>query len=300
VTDVAYLTLDVFTDRVYGGNQLAVFPDARAIPEDQLLQITREFNYSETTFCYPPADPNHAARVRIFTPGAEVPFAGHPTVGTAIALVALGKAGSLTGESKIVLEEGVGPVPVTVRIDGDGVGYAQFTTAKLPEFGPPPPSRTRLAEILSLEADDIVGNPQGVSCGLPFLIVPLRSVEAVGRARVRYDAWETTLKRYWASEIFVFAPDTEKGADRFRARCFVPGLSVPEDPATGSANACLAGYLAARVKGDGTFTWTVDQGVEMGRPSVLALEADRAGDVTTAIRVGGHAVRVMTGSIRLP
>ena len=231
-----YVTLDVFTGAPFGGNPLAVFPDARDIPESLLLPITREFNYSETTFCYPPADPAHAARVRIFTPGAEIPFAGHPTVGTAIALVSLGLAGSPTGESRIVLEEQVGPIPVTVRIDADGSAFAQFAVAKLPEFGPPAPSRGKLAEILSLDAEDVMGAPmapQGVTCGLPFLIVPLRSVDAVSRARVRMEAWEATLKSSWASELFVFAKDPDGGASHHRARCFVPGLNVPEDPGLG-------------------------------------------------------------------
>ena len=298
-----FVTLDVFTSTPFGGNQLAVFPDARDIPESQLLPITREFNYSETTFCYPPADPGHAARVRIFTPGAEIPFAGHPTVGTAIALVSLGRAGSPAGESKIVLEENVGPIPVTVRIGEDGSAFAQFAVAKLPEFGPPAPSRGKLAEILSIDAEDILGAPmapQGVTCGLPFLIVPLRSVDAVSRARVRMEAWDATLKSGWASELFVFARDSEGGVLHYRARCFVPGLNVPEDPATGSANACLAGYLAARAsQGDGTLRWTVDQGIEMGRPSRIEIEADRQAGAITAVRVGGGAVRVSEGTLRL-
>lgn len=298
-----FVTLDVFSSTPFGGNQLAVFPDARGIPEPLLLSITREFNYSETTFCYPPADEKHAARVRIFTPGAEVPFAGHPTVGTAIALVTMGKAGSRSGESRIVLEEKVGPIPVIVRIGDDGSAFAQFSVAKLPEFGPPAPSRGKLAEILSLDAEDILGAPmapQGVTCGLPFLIVPLRSVEAVSRARVRMEAWETTLKASWASELFLFAKDPDGGAAHHRARCFVPGLSVPEDPATGSANACLAGYLASRTpQADGTLRWTVDQGVEMGRPSRIEIEADKGAGAITAIRVGGAAVRMSEGTLRL-
>ena len=298
-----YVTLDVFTSTPFGGNQLAVFPDARGIPESLLLPITREFNYSETTFCYPPADAKHAARVRIFTPGAEVPFAGHPTVGTAIALVTLGKAGSPSGESKIVLEEQVGPIPVTVQVGADGSAFAQFAVAKLAEFGPPAPSRGKLAEILTLDAEDILGAPmapQGVTCGLPFLIVPLRSVEAVSRARVRMEPWEATLKGSWASELFVFAKDPDGGASHYHARCFVPGLGVPEDPATGSANACLAGYLASRAPQlDGTLRWSVDQGVEMGRPSRIEIEADKSAGAITAIRVGGAAVRMSEGTLRL-
>ena len=303
MAEVRYLTFDVFTDRAFGGNQLAVFPDAAEIPDDQLLTITREFNYSETTFCYPPENPAHAARVRIFTPGSEIPFAGHPTVGTAIALALLGRAGSTDGESKIVLEEGVGPVPVTLRFTAGEAPFARFSVAKLPEFGPPAPSRGKLAEILSIDTEDILGapmSPQGVSCGLPFLIVFVRSVEALGRARVRIDAWEQTLKGSWASELFLFAPDAEGGPNHYRARCFAPGVSVPEDPATGSANACFAGYLASKnMIASGTLSWTVDQGVEMGRPSRLEIEADKLDGAITAVRVGGQAVHMMSGTLHL-
>ena len=240
--------------------------------------------------------------MRIFTPGAEVPFAGHPTLGTAVALVSLGMVGSTTGESKIVLEEKIGPVPVTVRMS-ERAPFAQFSVAKLPEFGPPAPSRGKLAEILSLDPEDILGapnTPQGVSCGLAFLMVPLRSVDAVSRARIRAEPWEAILKSSWASEVFVFAKDPDGGPNHYHARCFVPGLNVPEDPATGSANADLAGYLASKSNvQDGTLRWTVDQGVEMGRPSRIEIEADKVGGEITAVRVGGSAVRVSEGVMRI-
>jgi trans-2,3-dihydro-3-hydroxyanthranilate isomerase len=296
-----YVTLDVFTDRPFGGNQLAVFLDATGIPESALLDITREFNYSETTFCYPPTDKANTARVRIFTPGAEVPFAGHPTVGTAIALHAKRAQGSF--DSKLVLEEGVGPVPVIVRADG-AAPFAQFSVAKLPELGPPVPTRNTLADILSIDSDDIVSGssaPQAISCGLPFLMVGVKSLKALGRARVSFDKWDTTMRSSWAPDLFVFAADTDSGPTNYRARCFVPSMSVPEDPATGSANACFAGFLAARSpERTGTLTWTVMQGVEMGRPSRIEIEADKLDGVISAIRVGGHAVFMMEGTIRLP
>jgi trans-2,3-dihydro-3-hydroxyanthranilate isomerase len=299
-----FVTLDVFTANAFGGNQLAVFPDASGIPEDALIQITREFNYAETTFCYPPANPAHTKRVRIFTPGHEVPFAGHPTVGTAIALTVLGHAGASNGSAtKLVLEEGVGPIPVTVRTDEGGVPFAQFAVAKLPEIGPAAPSRGMLAEILSVDAEDILASPsppQNVSCGLPFLMVPLRSVDAVSRSRLRMEKWETTLKSSWAPDIFVFAKLPDDGEIDFHARMFGPGVQVAEDPATGSANACLAGYLAARAQQrDGTLKWVVEQGVEMGRPSRIEIEADKAAGEIAAIRVGGNAVMVMEGTLSL-
>ena len=296
-----YVTLDVFTGTPFGGNQLAVFPDARGIPEPALRQITREFNFSEVTFCYPPSDAAHTKRVRIFTPGAEIPFAGHPTVGTAIALHLLAGGGA---ETHLVLEEGVGPVPVVARIGTDSVASAQFSVAKLPEIGPAAPSRGMLAEILSIDTKDILGSPmapQSLSCGIPFLLVLLHSVDAVSRSRVRVERWETTLKASWAPEVFVFARDPEGGASHLRSRMFAPGLSVAEDPATGSAGACLAGYLAARsAQADGTLRWTVDQGIEMERPSRLEIEADKAGGAVTAIRVGGSAVMISEGTIRVP
>ncbi|HVT38425.1 MAG TPA: PhzF family phenazine biosynthesis protein [Gemmatimonadaceae bacterium] len=293
-----FVTLDVFTSVPFGGNQLAVFPDARGIPEEMLLAITREFNYPETTFCYPPENPAHAKRVRIFTPAGEVPFAGHPTVGTAVALHAAGQA-----PTRMILEEGVGPVLVTVRSTDEAVAFAQFSVARLPETGPAAPSRGMLAEILSINAEDILTTPfapQTLSCGLPFLLVPLRSVRAVSRARVRLEKWEATLKNSWAPQIFIFARDPDGGDTHFRARMFAPGLNVAEDPATGSANACFAGYLAARApQSSGTLAWTVDQGIEMGRPSRLEIEADTADGVLTAVRVGGSAVLVSEGTMNV-
>lgn len=299
-----FVTLDVFTSSAFGGNQLAVFPDASGIPEDALIRITREFNFAEVTFCYPPANAAHTKRVRIFTPAREIPFAGHPTVGTAIALVDLGLAGAHGGGSmKLVLEEGVGPIPVTVRRKAGAPAFAQFSTAKLAETGPAAPDPRALAAVLSITAGDILTAPtapENVSCGLPFLLVPLRSVDAVSRSRVQMDAWEATLKSAWAPDIFLFAKDPAGGDAHYHARMFGPGVNVPEDPATGSANACLAGYLAARaVQTDGTLRWTVDQGVEMGRPSRIEIEADKSGGAVTAIRVGGSAVMITEGSLSL-
>ena len=299
-----FVTLDVFTSSAFGGNQLAVFPDASGIPEDALIRITREFNFAEATFCYPPANPAHTKRVRIFTPAREIPFAGHPTVGTAVALVELGLAGAQGNESmKLVLEEGVGPIPVTVKRTQGRPAFAQFSTAKLAEIGPAVPGREVLAGVLSIDPDDVLTTPvapENVSCGLPFLLVPLRSVDAVSRARVHMDKWAAALKSAWAPDIFLFAKDPRGGDTHFHARMFGPGVNVPEDPATGSANACLAGCLAARAQQkDGTLRWTVDQGVEMGRPSRIEIEADKSAGAVTAIRVGGHAVMVTEGSLTI-
>lgn len=298
---VRFITADVFTSRPFTGNQLAVVPDARAIPEELLLPIAREFNYSETTFVYPPENPAHARQVRIFTPGAEVPFAGHPTIGTAVVLAAVGEI-SLTGEAtRIVLEEKVGPIPVTIRArNGVAVG-AELSVAKLPEVGPPPPARTTLAQLLSLEPSQLLGGPNGpqaVSCGLPFLIVPVKDRAAVAAAHVRMDVWESTVKRYWAPDIMVVARDPELDGSNLRARVFVPGLAVPEDPATGSCAAALAGYLAAREPApNGSFRWVMEQGFEMGRPSILELEAEKRDGAVVAVRVGGDCVVVSEGTM---
>jgi trans-2,3-dihydro-3-hydroxyanthranilate isomerase len=298
-----YHTADVFTDVPFGGNQLAVFPDARGIPEGRLLDVTREFNYSETTFVYPPASAAHTRQVRIFTPGGEVPFAGHPTVGTAHVLAAVGEI-PLTGEqTDIVFEEKVGPVPVRIRAEHGRPVFAQLSVAKLPEVGPVPPSTEALAEVLGLDADQLLGGPwqpQALSCGLPFLFVPVRDLDAVARARVKLDPWERVLKNTWAPEIFVFARGGERPGTDFHARMFAPGISVPEDPATGSANAALAGYLAARdPRRDGTLRWRVEQGFEMGRPSMLDVEADLVAGAVSAVRVGGASVMVCTGTMEI-
>lgn len=306
----AYVTADVFTDARFGGNPLAVLPDARGLTTEQMLAITREFNYSESTFVLPPEDPAHTCRVRIFTPGGEVPFAGHPTVGTAHVLTATGRV-QLTGEeTRLVLGEGVGPVPVTVRATDGVPTFAQLSVARLPTEEAPAASPDEIAAVLGLDPDDLLGGdhaPRVGSCGLPFLLVPVRSGDAVRRARVRPDLWERALAGTTGSEMMVFAqggtPDADpslRSGQAIHARVFVPGLNVPEDPATGSANAALGGYLAARTPRDGaTLRWTVAQGIEMGRPSRLEVEVDKQGGAVTAVRVGGRSVLVCEGTIEV-
>jgi trans-2,3-dihydro-3-hydroxyanthranilate isomerase len=298
-----YLTADVFTDRKFGGNPLAVFPDAREIAPELMPQIAREFNYSETTFVLPPADPSHTAKVRIFTPGGELQFAGHPTVGTAHVLAAIG-AIALTGdETRIVFEEGVGPVPVTIRSRKGVPEFAQLSVAKLPEVGPAAPSSEKLAAMLSLSGRDLVGGemqPEAVSCGTPFLFVPLVDRGAVARARAKVDLLDATLAGYVTEKVFVFAMDGERPGSHVRARMFAPSIGVPEDPATGSAAAALGGYLAVRdPRFEGTLRWVVEQGFELGRPSILEVEADKRAGKVTAARVGGKTVMMCEGTIEL-
>jgi len=297
-----FLTLDVFTPTPFGGNQLAVFPDARGIPESALLDITREFNFSEVTFCYPPDDAAHTRKVRIFTPDKEMPFAGHPTIGTAAAL-ALAEGALPEGRGRFLFEMGVGIVPVDVRVESSTLAWAELSVAKLPEVGPQSPTINTLADILSLEPGDLMGgamSPQAVSCGYPFLLVPLKTLKALRASRVRMDPWERTLQRFWAPEILVAARDPEQGAQHWRARMFAPGIRVPEDPATGSAIAAFGGWLAMKEpKADGSFAWSVDQGIEMGRPSRLDVSADKAGGQVTAVRVAGRAVLMSEGRLRI-
>jgi trans-2,3-dihydro-3-hydroxyanthranilate isomerase len=232
-----------------------------------------------------------------------VPFAGHPTVGTAHVLAAIGEI-PLAGEvTRIVFEEGVGPVPVAIHARDGRPVFAQLSVAKLPEAGPTPPSREALANVLGLHPDELLDGewaPQALSCGLPFLFVPLRDRAAVARARVKLDPWDATLKGTWAPELFVFAREGERAGSDLHARMFAPGISVPEDPATGSANAALAGYLAARdPRRDGTLRWRVEQGFEMGRPSILDVEADVAAGRVTAVRVGGASVLACEGTMEI-
>jgi trans-2,3-dihydro-3-hydroxyanthranilate isomerase len=265
--------------------------------------IAREFNYSETTFVLPPADPSHTAKVRIFTPGGELQFAGHPTIGTAHILATIGAISIKSAETRIVFEEGVGPIPVTIHSTNGRPTSAQLSVAKLPEFGPPPPPHDVLASMLSLSKDDVLHgdlSAQAVSCGTPFLFIPLRDRAAVARSRVKLDLFESALASYVTDKVMVFALDGELPGSDVRARMYAPGIGVAEDPATGSACVALGGYLAARdPRFDGTLRWVVEQGFEMGRPSILEVEADKADGKITAARVGGKTVVVCDGNMEL-
>jgi trans-2,3-dihydro-3-hydroxyanthranilate isomerase len=329
-----YLLADVFTHTPFGGNPLAIFPHGGKVPPESMAPIARELNLSETVFILPPEDPAHAARLRIFTPGRELPFAGHPTVGAACALALLERVPMREGAAhpelthsepahsepahsepahserdtdradalewaEFTLEEGAGPVPVRVTRRRDGTGYvARLETPRLPESGPSPPPPATLARILSLSPDELEGgswSAEGVSCGVPFLIIPVRGTGALARIRVDLAEWRETLASWWAPHLYVIAREpggTEgAGAGHIRARMFAPDLGVGEDPATGAAAAALAGYLAAReASGSGTFRWRIHQGVEMGRPGVMETEVELEGDRIVRVRVGGGSV----------
>ncbi|MDQ3243118.1 MAG: PhzF family phenazine biosynthesis protein [Gemmatimonadota bacterium] len=307
-----YHTADVFTDTAFGGNQLAVLTDAAGLTHDDMKAIAREFNFSESVFVLPPEDSRNTRKLRIFTPGGELPFAGHPTVGTAFVLAECGEIELSGDETRIVFEEGVGPVPVLIRSKGGRPVFTQLTAAKLPERSNETYDAATVASLLSLEAADI-GAQEGltieaVSAGVPFLFVPLRDLDALGRARLRLDRWEKALMNSWAPEIYLFVEDEESarrdgmlsGDGVIRARMFAPTMGIAEDPATGGAAAAFGGYLAWRsIRKEGMLRWTIHQGVEMGRPSRLEVETDVANGKVQAVRVGGASLLISTGILHV-
>ncbi|MDB5985627.1 MAG: phenazine biosynthesis protein PhzF family [Nevskia sp.] len=299
-----YLLADVFTEHRFGGNPLAVFPHGSGLDSATMQAVARELNLSETVFVLPPDDPAHTCRLRIFTPTVELPFAGHPTVGSAFLLASDGFIKLSGGDTRIVFEEGVGAVPVTISQRAGAPLFAQFTTARLPSFGSEAPSIDALAAVLSLQPDDVLDGrfaPQVASCGVPFLMVGLRGRAALRRARFDLGRSETLLSGFAVAEFFAFTLQPETANVDVSARMFAPAIGVVEDPATGSAAAALAGYLALRdARTSTTLRWRVEQGVDMGRPSLIELEADKQGDAISAIRVGGASVWVGEGQLELP
>lgn len=303
--DLEFHTLDVFTDHVFGGNPLGVFPDSAHLPRDLMQRIAREMNLSESVFLGPAETAEGTARVRIFTPAVEVPFAGHPTVGAALFLASrIPTAQSSSGRETLVLEENVGPVPVDVRFEDGRAVFARFTTAVPPEHRPSPYACAELAAMVGLDEADVCTaelEPETVSCGLPYHIVPVASVDALRRAELDVVVWRRMLADSWAHHVYLVCTAVESAEIDVQVRMFAPGSGVPEDPATGSAAAALGGYLS---KADGrdhaSLSWTVAQGAEVGRPSLIYVEADRAGGETRAVRVGGSAVTVSSGTMQVP
>jgi trans-2,3-dihydro-3-hydroxyanthranilate isomerase len=296
-----FCTLDVFTDHPFGGNPLAVFCDVPELPTEFMQNIAREFNLSETVFIVRPRDPRATRRLRIFTPARELPFAGHPTIGAAQVLVEEGLAGVSGPAGSFVLEEEVGLVPIQVRRQDNGAWFVQFTTARLPEEGPDAPSVPQLAELLGVAERDILDGgdfAQFFSCGVRYLFVPLRDRRVLARVSVDSGASGRLKASAGCAEVFAFAYDPERQGSDIRARMFAPEFGIVEDPATGSAVAAFAGYLVRRAaQTNGTLRWTIEQGFEMGRPSILHLEVDVANGVITAVRVGGTAVRMSEGAL---
>lgn len=289
-------TLDVFTDTPFGGNPLAVVLDADDLSGESMQIIAAEFNLSETVFVLKPAKAGaNRRKVRIFTPQTELPFAGHPTVGVSFLLARLKLVELNPADPAMVLEEGVGDVPVKVQSGQDGPRSTQMSAPRMPERGPEPPSRADLAAMLSLAEADLLPGHAAYSCGVPFLFVPVRDREAIARAKLRTDRWEKLLSGWWAKSVFPFTTDTVSKEAQIHARMFAPAMGVTEDPATGSAASALAGFLHDQDRRDGTRRWLIEQGFEMGRPSHIEIEADIAGGKITAVRVGGSSVLISEG-----
>ena len=289
-----YHLLDVFTDRPFAGNPLAVFVDPPELTTQQMQAIAGELNLSETVFVRPPAD-EQAWPTRIFTPTAELPFAGHPTIGTAVLLAELGLAAD-----QVLLAERVGDVAVTIE-DRIGGRAATLRTAVAPTYAEAP-DRDLLARVLSIDPADL--HPRlaaGIwSCGVPFCVVPLRDAAALARTHVDAAVWSTHLAHTDAADLYPLAP-LDDDLHRWRARMYAPGMGIAEDPATGSAAAASAGLLAAsRQLRTGPLRWVIEQGVEMGRPSELRVALDHDGGEAAAVLVSGDAVVVGEGAIEVP
>jgi trans-2,3-dihydro-3-hydroxyanthranilate isomerase len=289
-----YMTLDVFSDQAFGGNQLAVLTDARGITDAAMQAIAREFNYPETTFVLPPCDPANTRHVRIFTPGGELPFAGHPTVGTACALAMSGH--SDTGE--MVLEEGVGPVRVTT-INDHGAYSARLRLNRAPDVSEAVPSAEDAAAVVSLEPRQIL-QLFCAGMGPRFTFVRVASREIVDRALLDHQQWRRVLAETWGPQLFLFAGELGDGAELY-GRMFAPGLGIAEDPATGAAAAAIVGAAASAAgNGEGEFRLNIVQGVAMGRPSFLSASARVEQDALASIEVGGSCVLIAQGKIDVP
>jgi trans-2,3-dihydro-3-hydroxyanthranilate isomerase len=296
-----FVQVDVFTDRIFGGNQLAVFLDGRGLSDREMQQIAQEMNFAETTFLLPPTQPDAAARVRIFTPGQEVPFAGHPTIGTSFVLASRGFLPE--GSRALVLEEGVGPISVRFEEPETGPTFFWMRHPE-PSFTPPTANRQVIAAALGLtESDLLPGAPIEVgTTGLPFLFVPLRDRATVDRAVTDTPSLLRSIAGTPALGIFFFAPDADPAARSVYSRMFAPGSGVPEDPATGSASGPLGAYLVRHnlVAPGADIRITSEQGTKMGRQSFIHIAIGMAGDAITRIEVGGSAVPVLDGTLRLP
>lgn len=298
----AYHILDVFTDTALAGNPLAVVLEAGDILDDRAQAIAREFNLSETVFVDDPRDPVNTARVRIFTTARKLPFAGHPTVGTA-ALLALLRAPEMIARQDlaVVLEEDVGPVECIVR-RVKGQVRASFTLPILPEMLGEAPTPDRLGKALGLMPDDIGfegHHPTMISAGVPYHCVPV-AFDALGRATPAFHLWSDLLPADSPSAIYAYARDPSGDALHYRARMFSVGFGLGEDPATGSAVAALSGAIMQFEQlTDGDHTIQIQQGVEMGRPSLIVLGLVVEGGALVSASIGGGVVRISEGTLHL-
>jgi len=287
---VPFQTVDVFTDRKFGGNPLAVIPDAQGLTSGQMQSIAAEFNLAETTFVLPPGDAANTAHVRIFTPKSELPFAGHPNVGTAFVLARMGRT---TGD-RLLFEEAAGLVPLDLTRE-NGIVVAARLAAPQPLTLVETVAPEIVAQAVGLPTDDIVGEPVIASTGNKFLFAEVRSRAALKAASYSLEVFRKHLpmERTIGVHLYVTAPDIQ-------TRMFAPLFGVPEDPATGSANVTLIGLLALRdPRLDLTLSKTIGQGVDMGRPSMLEATAEKKAGKVVATHIGGRCVPMLSGTIDL-
>jgi trans-2,3-dihydro-3-hydroxyanthranilate isomerase len=289
-----YLLLDVFTTERLKGNPLAVVLKADGLLDDQMQAIAAEFNLSETVFIQKPQSERHAAAIRIFTPKVELPFAGHPTVGAAIAL------GMQSRATAVRLEEKVGVITCVLEGVDKERGQARFGLPRLPEEAGKAPGKAAIATTLGLDLEDIgCGHyePALYSAGVPFYLIPVKDAAALKRIRLERRGWDEVYPEGRGS-IYVFTQTPEERANDFAARMFAPGMGLGEDPATGSAAACLIG-LVAKFADNGQHEFRLRQGHEMGRPSLITLQLRKDGDKLTHGGIGGHAVLVGEGTLTI-
>jgi len=300
-----FLQVDVFTRRPFGGNQLAVFTDGRGLDSEQMQMLAREMNFSETTFLLPPETPEGHKRVRIFTPAIEMAMAGHPTVGTAAALVQRGLV-NLPPNRLLTLELGIGPVRVEIEPREDGAPFV-WMSHRLPVFDEYDRSRQAVASILGLKVDDVRADlpMEIVSTGVPFLFVPLVSLAAIRKARSEMNALSSLFEGIEPAHVALFTQEVEPPAGDspaagYHARVYSPHMTgVVEDPATGAMAAPFGAYLAHHgvLPDEALSTFEIEQGIEMRRPSRISVEVCRKGGQFTGIRIGGDSVIVGEGEI---
>ena len=301
---LVFHTLDVFTEQRFGGNPLAVVLDADGLNTERMQLIAGEFNLSETVFVQRPVSLAHSARIRIFTPAAEVPFAGHPTVGTATLLAEL-RAPSLgcDHDAIVALEENIGLVRVGVRLRRGQSAFAEFDAPKLPEESGPMPPAERLAAALNLIPSEISSanhRPTRFSAGNGFAFVPIASLDAIAKARVNSQHWSPVITGHGLVGAFLYCRETVHTSSSFHARMFAPDMGIPEDPATGSAVVAFAGVIHRfDAPPDGLHKRMIEQGFEMGRPSMIALSLEIERGKLMTVRIGGHSVRVTEGHITI-
>lgn len=296
-----YVVLDVFTSRPLEGNPLAVVLDAEDLDAAAMQRIAREFNLSETVFVRRAAHPTHSAEIRIFTPGTELPFAGHPTVGAA-ALLASERFGDVSApiDAVVVLEEKVGVVRAAVRLDPERPAYAEFDAPRLPRaVGGEMPPKGSIADALGVDATEIGFEnhvPSIYEAGVPFAFVPVADLEVIRRARLDVPTWQRIGGEAAALSVYVYCRETLFHESTFHARMFDVGLGIVEDPATGSAAAAFAGVVARfDLPTKGLHHHRIEQGFEMGRPSLIDLTLEMDARALAAVRIGGSAVRVAGG-----